>query len=304
MRDGLEALKELEGRTLEGDLKRAATLLATVIGQDIEQRADGVFRIARRTAPDRVISTVDPEARHGHKSQARGFDGYKGHLAIDPDSEIITAAEVGPANGADGALLPELLAEFTPAESPADEGVAALEQEADPAQDGADHREEPPAPAGGETSGEATPAPAESATATGQAPAPVVYGDSAYGSGTSLAYLDEIGASAMTKVQPPIAPGGHFPKDRFAIDLTEATVTCPNGVVVPLRPLNDGGGLARFGAACADCPLRTRCTSSKEGRAITIKPSRGTARRGAGGAAGSRLEGRLQPPGWSARSAT
>jgi hypothetical protein len=28
-------------------------------------------------APDRVISTVDPEARHGHKTAARGFDGYK-----------------------------------------------------------------------------------------------------------------------------------------------------------------------------------------------------------------------------------
>jgi len=45
-------------------------------------------------APDRVISTVDPEARHGHKTQSRNFDGYKGHVAIDPDSEIITATEV------------------------------------------------------------------------------------------------------------------------------------------------------------------------------------------------------------------
>ena len=42
----------------------------------------GVFRIARRVAKDRVISTVDPEARHGHKTAARGFDGYKGHAAI------------------------------------------------------------------------------------------------------------------------------------------------------------------------------------------------------------------------------
>jgi hypothetical protein len=36
-----------------------------------------------------VISTVDPDARHGHKTSARGFDGYKGHAALDPDSEII-----------------------------------------------------------------------------------------------------------------------------------------------------------------------------------------------------------------------
>src|SRR5664279_5464354 len=40
----------------------------------------GVFRIARRVARDRVISTVDPETRHGHKTAARGFDGYKGHI--------------------------------------------------------------------------------------------------------------------------------------------------------------------------------------------------------------------------------
>src|SRR4029450_11661773 len=50
---------------------------------------DKVFRIARRVARDRVISTVDPDARHGHKTSARGFDGYKGHTALDPDSEII-----------------------------------------------------------------------------------------------------------------------------------------------------------------------------------------------------------------------
>ena len=53
-----------------------------------------MFRIARRVAQDRVISTVDPEARHGHKTSARGFDGYKGHVAVDPDSEIITDTEV------------------------------------------------------------------------------------------------------------------------------------------------------------------------------------------------------------------
>jgi hypothetical protein len=39
--------------------------LAEVAGQDVEQSDDGGFRIARRVAPDRIISTVDPEARHG-----------------------------------------------------------------------------------------------------------------------------------------------------------------------------------------------------------------------------------------------
>ena len=48
------------------------------------RKADGAFRIARRVAPDRVISTVDPEARHGHKTSARGFDGYKGRCRRRP----------------------------------------------------------------------------------------------------------------------------------------------------------------------------------------------------------------------------
>ena len=74
-----------------------------MLGQDLEQTDDGGFRIARRVAADRVISTVDPEARHGHKTAARGFDGYKGHIAIDPDSEIITATEVTGGNVGDAA---------------------------------------------------------------------------------------------------------------------------------------------------------------------------------------------------------
>jgi hypothetical protein len=76
-RDGYAALWTLDERQLVGPLRQAAELLATVLGQDLEQRDDGVFRIARRVAKDRVISTVDPDARHGHKTAARGFDGYK-----------------------------------------------------------------------------------------------------------------------------------------------------------------------------------------------------------------------------------
>src|SRR6266566_3503244 len=90
-KDARALLGVLEGRELGPALARAAALLATVTGQDLDQDAAGVFRIARRVAPDRVISTVDPDARHGHKTSARGFDGYKGHVAADPDSEIITA---------------------------------------------------------------------------------------------------------------------------------------------------------------------------------------------------------------------
>src|SRR5271165_4429719 len=110
-RDGYAALALLDGRTLSEPVQSAAALLVTVLGQDLEQREDGVFRIARRVAAGRVISTVDPEARHGHKTASRGFDGYKGHIAIDPDSEIITATEVTAGNVGDAVPAEVLLSD-------------------------------------------------------------------------------------------------------------------------------------------------------------------------------------------------
>lgn len=56
----------LEGEALSRPAAEAAELLALVAGQDVDAGDDGRFRIARRVAKDRVISTVDPEARHGH----------------------------------------------------------------------------------------------------------------------------------------------------------------------------------------------------------------------------------------------
>ena len=56
--------------------------MATVVGQDLEVGDDGIFRIARKVAKDRVISVVDPDARHGHKTAARKFDGYKALMPI------------------------------------------------------------------------------------------------------------------------------------------------------------------------------------------------------------------------------
>jgi Transposase DDE domain/Transposase domain (DUF772) len=112
-RDAGALLATLDGETLDPLLGEAATLLATLLGQDLETDDAGTFRIARRVAPDRVISTVDPDARHGHKTRAHRFDGFKGHIAIDPDSEIVTATAVTPGNAGDAAVAPELLeAEF------------------------------------------------------------------------------------------------------------------------------------------------------------------------------------------------
>ena len=237
--DAHALLAALEGRELGPVLAQAAALLATVTGQDLEEDAGGVFRIARRVAPDRVISTVDPDARHGHKTSARGFDGYKGHIAADPDSEIITATQATAGNSGDAEVAESLLADLLPGDQDS---------------------------AAGQDSGQA----AAPAAGEGQ---PAVYGDAAYGSGELLAQLDGAGIYNGIKCQPPAAVKGHFPKDRFTIDLDGKTVTCPAGVTVPIRPATGRhAGAARFGAACRTCPLAAQCTTAGQGRTITIGP--------------------------------
>ena len=228
-KDGTAVLGVLDGRELSPVLVQAGALLATVLGQDLDEGVDGVFRVARRVAPDRVISTVDPQARHGHKTSAHRFDGYKGHIAIDPDAEVITATAVTAGNTGDAACALGLLSGDVP----------------DPSS----------------TAGQGD--------APEQAPL-AVYGDAAYGAGALLADLEAAGAQIMTKVQPPVAPEGRFAKDRFAIDTEAGTVTCPAGVVAPMRPVRAGGQIASFGVACTRCLLATACTNAKDGRRIRI----------------------------------
>jgi hypothetical protein len=91
---------ELEPRAAE-----AVALLALVAGQDVEPAADGDgtdgrWRIARRVAEDRVISTVDPDARHAHKTVQRRTDGFTAHLVVEPDTGLITATRLTAAAGA------------------------------------------------------------------------------------------------------------------------------------------------------------------------------------------------------------
>ena len=80
---------------LEEPAASAVALLALVAGQDVEPAEgsdgrDGRWRIARKVAGDRVISTVDPEARHTRKSPEARRDGYRAHVAADPETGIIT----------------------------------------------------------------------------------------------------------------------------------------------------------------------------------------------------------------------
>jgi len=231
-KDAMAALGFLDGRELTDLVAPAAKLLATLVGQDLDQDEAGVFRIARRVAKDRVISTVDPQARHGHKTAARGFDGYKGHLAIDPDTEIITATTVTAGNVGDAEPATDMLAGDLP--TPA---AKASDSAGEPENDVVHEDQGGPGPE------------------VGTEPL-AVYGDAAYGAGALLAVLERAGASVMVKVQPPVAPAGRFAKDRFVINAATATVTCPANVSVGLRATKSGGGLATFGGRCAKCPWR------------------------------------------------
>ena len=123
-KDAYAALVILDGRVLDPVVTEAAAPLATVVGQDLEEGDDGIFRIARRVAKDRVISTVDPETRHGHKTSAHGFDGFKAHVAIDPDTEIITATVVSAGNAGDASVAEELIADLLECDEVAGDEVA------------------------------------------------------------------------------------------------------------------------------------------------------------------------------------
>jgi hypothetical protein len=148
-------------------------------------------------------------------------------VAVDPDAEVICAAEVSAATSGDAVVAPMLVGDLAAGE--------------------------------GERS-------------RGQAARAVVYGDSAYGTGAHLAWLDQQGFTPMVKTQVPTAPGGRFAKDQFRIDLAAGTVTCPARVTVAIRPARHGGGRARFGVACSVCPLRQACTSSVRGRVVAVHP--------------------------------
>jgi len=56
-----------------------------------------------------MVSVVDPESRHVHKSQSVYRDGSKAHLAVEPDTGLVTDCALTPGDVADGAAGVELL---------------------------------------------------------------------------------------------------------------------------------------------------------------------------------------------------
>jgi hypothetical protein len=233
-KDARAILGVLDGRELATAVEQAAALLAAVVGQDLDEDADGTFRLAQRVAKDRLISTVDPDARHGRKTRAQGFDGYKGHVAVDPDSELITATTVTAGNGGEGQEVAKLLTdELASTDAPTGENE-----------------------------------PADAGTASESLS---IYGDSAYGSGPVLHALEQAGANILCRVKAPVAPGGRFTKDDFQIDLELGAVVCPAGRTAWIHAVK-GGQVARFGSACQACPLFACCSTSPHGRVINLGP--------------------------------
>jgi len=253
-----DALAVLEALAGPGAAERDAAaadalgLLALVAGQDVgpAEESDGTggrWRIARKAAPDRVISTVDRQARHTRKSRSKRRAGFRGHVAAEPETGLITDCEMTMATG--------------PGSADAENGVkmAARGRFHDAGAESA-----PAADAGTAADGGAAPGPGLE-----------VYGDSAYGSGEARAAYRDGGHGTVIKPGPlrPAVPGG-FTIDDFTVSEEQGTVTCPAGQVARMTAARGAG----FGAACAACPLRQRCTTARDGRQMSIRPHDGLLR--------------------------
>lgn len=248
--DANALVKALEDAELDERAASALALLALVAGQDVEPAegsdgTDGRWRIARKVAEDRVVSTVDPGARHTRKSPGARRDGYRAHVAADPETGIITDEQLTKAAGqenSDPALAEEFLAR---ADAGDDTDDADATGQASPDAAGSQDR-------GGDRDGGGRLA---------------WYGDSAYGTGDLRDAIEKAGHDAVIKPKPlrPPVEGG-FTVDDFTVDEEAGTVTCPAGHTAGLSRTR----IATFGALCRDCPLRARCTTCKTGRKLVL----------------------------------
>ena len=247
--DAQRVLDALDGSELSDEQAQAAALLAVVAGQDVEAdpKVPGRWRIARRVAKGRVISTVDPEARHARKSRSQRRDGYKAHICAEPDTGLITAAELTTADTSDARVGPRLL----------QQDPTAPHNTADTTADTADTTD---------NTADTVDTTADTDTADAEGFVGLVLADSAYASGEAL---DAFAAAGYDTAIKPINPkpriAGGFTRDDFTIDTDAQTVTCPAGHTKAVK-----SGAARFGASCSSCPLRPRCTTSAAGRSVTV----------------------------------
>jgi len=90
-------------------IQAAADLLRQIIAQDVDRPESGGPKIKQEVTPDRIVSVTDPEMRHGRKSASKRFDGHKASIAVEPESQIVTAAKIESGNGADATAALELV---------------------------------------------------------------------------------------------------------------------------------------------------------------------------------------------------
>jgi IS5 family transposase len=110
VRDALATLDATAGVALDDEAAEAVGLLALVVGQDVEPgEREGTWRIIPATTPGRMVSVVDPESRHVHKSRSVYRDGYKAHLAVEPDTGLVTDCVLTPGDVTDGEAAAALL---------------------------------------------------------------------------------------------------------------------------------------------------------------------------------------------------
>jgi hypothetical protein len=232
----------LQDRDLDERAAAALALLALVAGQDVEPAegsdgTDGRWRIAKKVAEDRVVSTVDPDARHTRKSPEARRDGYRAHVAADPETGIITDEKLTRAAGT-GNSDPAVAGEFLAAEA-----------------------------AGGMAGSPGSPGAGGPDTGAAAGRNLSWYGDSAYGTGDLRGAIEDAGHQAVIKPKPLQAPvKGGFTVDDFSVSEEQGAVTCPAGHTVALSRTR----IATFGVLCWDCPLRARCTTCKTGRKLVL----------------------------------
>jgi len=100
-----------EDEDTDTEMRSTARLLAKILSQDIEEDKNKKPKIKREVAKDRIISTTDPEMRHGRKSSSGKFNGYKTHITKDVDSDVITNVDVSAGNCPDGEMTEPLIKE-------------------------------------------------------------------------------------------------------------------------------------------------------------------------------------------------
>ena len=87
------------------EVRHLGWLLTKILGDDLETDENDHPQIAQGTASDRIISITDPEMRHGRKSSAHRFNGFKASVAIEENSELIMDIHDMAASSGDGKEL-------------------------------------------------------------------------------------------------------------------------------------------------------------------------------------------------------